>query len=362
VIALARGSGSPPVILINHADHVFWLGTTVADVLSNMRESGRRLAAARRGVDAAHSLVMARPLMPHGRAMSRAEAKRELGVHPDQVLLVTAADASKYRPVGPTSFLGLVAPVLEIHEDALLLAAGPRPHDAWAEAARRTGGRVRALGRLPDVATLQQAADIYVDSFPFSSLTSLLEAGSFGTPTITYRGHPGDCGVLGADTPGVDEHMFSPSNPEDFQRALSALIADPERRAEVGERTQRAIREAHTGERWHRAMAAVYEHAARSPGPPPPGSAPRETGVLDALVCRVMEQTGLSHGASGALRDNLALLPVAERVAASSRLTRAGSVPPARHLIPEWMLPRLGHWRRRVAALGPAKRVRALTR
>ncbi len=149
VIAFAGAEGLPPVIYVDHCDHVFWLGTSISSVVMHMRDSGRRLAAARRGLDPARSAVVARPLQPRGRTVERDEAKRRLGIDPEQVLLVTAADGSKYRPVGPPGFLDLVTPVLQRHEHVLLHAAGPVPDAAWQAAAQQTNGRIRALGPLP---------------------------------------------------------------------------------------------------------------------------------------------------------------------------------------------------------------------
>ena len=40
VIAFAGNSRSPPIIYVNHGDHVFWLGTSMASVVLNLRDSG----------------------------------------------------------------------------------------------------------------------------------------------------------------------------------------------------------------------------------------------------------------------------------------------------------------------------------
>ena len=359
VMAFADGQG-PPVIFINHADHVFWLGTSIADVVMHMRRSGRDLATARRGVEPERSAIMPRPLRPPAREIDRGEAKRRLGIDPEQVVLVTAADATKYRPVSGVGFLDVVVPALTQHPDAILVAAGPSATDAWEAAAQATGGRVRALGRLNDITTLHQAADVYLDSFPFSSLTSLLEAGSYGTPTITYRGHPSACAVLGADTPGVDAHMLCPSDPAEFAETVGRLIDDAQLRRELGERIARSIRDTHTGPGWRSAADDLYRHAAAvappppppsagAAAPPPPGHPARQTGVLDQFVDGIMVQTGFSLGVPGALRNNLALLPAPQRAAAAATLLRTTSRPTVRHLLPEWIVPHLAAARRHLA-------------
>ena len=351
VLAFGEGSGAPPVVMVNQADHVFWLGTSVSDAVLHMRESGREVAERRRGIEPERSVICARPLAPRERVESRAEAKRRLGVPEDGVLLVTAAAATKYRPIGGPGFLDLVIPVLERNPGAQLVAAGPAPEGDWAEASERTGGRIRALGRLNDIASLHEAADVYVDSFPFSSLTSLLEAGCLGTPAVTFRGHPDECAVLGGDVPGVDEHIHRPADPAAFAAVLDRLISDADWRLESGERTRLAIAATHLGDGWRADVSAVYARAAAFAAAPCPGTASRGSGPLDQLVDLVMERTGYSNGVDGAVREHLGLLPLRQRAAATRRLAAAGAAPPARRLVPEWVLSPLGAWRRRARAL-----------
>lgn len=339
-IALA-GQGHR-VVMVNHADHVFWIGAGVTTVLLNLRESGRALAIDRRGIDPARCVVAARPLDAVPRTLTREEAKQQLGVDPDQVLVVTAADGSKYESCAGPSLLDLVVPVLRDRERAVLLAAGPRPEGQWLVAGELTGGRIQALGQLPDVSLLHQAADVYLDSYPFSSLTSLLESGSCGNALLTYRGHPAECLVLGADTPGLEGILRHPRDPQSFREELVRLLDDVDYRRRLGEASRDAIAATHQGEGWRESVRAVYREAAtRDTAAVTLGPAPWAAGLLDRLVERVQAQTPFAQGLPYAIRMNLALLPTAPRLAIWLREAVRREPPAVRLLLPEWLSQRL---------------------
>jgi hypothetical protein len=357
-LAFAEPTGLPPVVMVNHSDHAFWIGRNTTTVLLNLRDSGRDLAIERRGVESARSAVLARPLGAlTTRTMTRAEAKRQFGLSDQQVLIATAAAATKYDALSEPSLLDLVLPVIQEHPNAVFLAAGPDPVGQWADAERLSHGRIRALGRLADVTPLHLAADGYVDSFPFASLTSLIESGIFGNPALTYRGHPSDCGVLGADTRGLDEFLLRPRNNVEFHRDLSKMISDADWRHERGAQTRDAIERTHVGTGWQADLDDLYALAAKLPIAPRPGPAPRGTGSLDQLVELVQGQTGFSDGQVGAQRANLALLPIRDRVSTWIRLMRKGERPAARLLVPEWMLPPLSRARHRIASRAASAKV-----
>jgi hypothetical protein len=347
VLAFAGRADGPPVVYVNHADHVFWIGTNVGSVLMNLRDSGRDLAVERRGIALERNAVVPRPLGLAERSVARAAAKAELGVSADQVLLTTAAAGSKYEPIDTPGFLDLVVPLLRANPQAVLYAAGPDPKGQWSAAADATGGRIRALGRLPDVTTLHQAADIYLDAYPFSSLTSMIEAGSYGAPVVTYRGHPADCDVLGADTPGLDEHLVRPGDPSEFVERVGALIRDAGMRADTGARTEQVIRHLHDRATWPGEITRLYRQAFEVGAIPPSRPVARSTGQLDQLVDLVQAQSGFSDGRRGALLDNIGLYPARARLATWRRLRQDGPVP-RELLVPEWTLPGVAGLRRSV--------------
>lgn len=338
-LAFGGMDGLPPVVYVNHADHVFWLGTQVTSLLLNMRRSGADLAVGRRGVDASRSAILARPLRPRGRTISRSEAKRELGLDPAQVVVVTAADGSKYRPVTGPSLLDLVLPTVAAHSEVVLLAAGPKPEGEWARAHERTAGRVRALGLLDDPFLVQQAADVYLDSFPFSSLTSLLEVGSLGTPVVSYAGHPDGCGVFGADTPEVEDHMHRPGTPEDLAAVLDLLVSDPGLRESSGSDVAASIASSHTGAGWKRSLDRLVGDAASSTPPTTTRPVDRREDAVDLLVLAVMRETAWSRGAEQSVRSHLSTFPAASRLRLGAHLARSGTPVGVRDLLPDHLRP-----------------------
>jgi hypothetical protein len=334
-LALHAMADAPPTILVDSNDHSFWVGRSSASLVMHMRDSGRDLGILRRGLRPQDSYVLERPLRFDARVKSRDEAKQALGLHPDQVVITTAADPTKYQPVSQTSFLDLVLPVIQARRSAVLVAAGPKDEGAWRDAAGVTGGRVRPLGLLRNPTIVHEASDIYVDSFPFSSLTSLLESGSLGNPTLTYRGHPPGCEVLGADTRGLDHLISAPDSPEEFRQVLTKLVDDPDLRTTVGEETAKQILSSHTGEGWLTAVQAMYAVACSRrarivPGPPGPAS------DLDPLVALVMERTGLATGEEGALLANVGLLPLPVRGLVMKQYKTGIGRDAARCVLSEW--------------------------
>lgn len=284
VLALAAGCDSVKTIFVNHADHAFWVGAGVSHVIAHLRKQPPQFSEKRRGLNPERCAVLPIPLVHAPPSVTREEAKRALGYAPDSVVLLTIASPFKYSSPGRVGFLDLVAPVMAQFPKAVLIAVGPEAKDAWQAASVQTQGRIVPLGTRWDTNLFYAAADIYLDSVPFSSTTSLLEAGSHGTPLLGYRLPEAELALLGPGAPGFEETIQLASDVESYRALLSRLISDAELRRQVGQRTRSGILSLHTGRKWVDAAHELYAKAEHTNGR---GCMPGNEDVFEASALNV---------------------------------------------------------------------------
>jgi glycosyltransferase involved in cell wall biosynthesis len=266
-IAFANKDNSPPIIYVNNGDHWFWVGVSISDVVANLRESGMRLSAERRKIEPARNMLLPTILEPMSRTLCRSAAKRLLNIDENSVMLLSIARAAKYRTVDGNSFADAHVELLKQHPQAILVVIGPGNSDEdWTRAIARVDGRIQVYGETKDTAIFYQAADIYVDSFPFVSITSLLEAGSFGLPLVSRYPYPSDaCATLGADMPGLTDNLIRVKDLNKYTAVLGCLIEDSQSRLALGEATKSKIEATHWGKSWQNVLNEVYNRAAILP-------------------------------------------------------------------------------------------------
>jgi Glycosyl transferases group 1 len=265
IIAFSNKEQLPPVIYVNHGDHWFWLGVSISDVVVNLRQSGMKLSQERRGVEANRNMLLPTVLELPRRKLSRTEAKRQLGLAENSVVLLSIARAAKYRTVDRRNFAEAHVRLLEQQDRAVLIVIGPGSAEDWSAAIQQTQGRIRVLGQTEETAVFLQAADIYVDSFPIPSVTSLLEAGSYGIPLVTRFSYSNHSEILGSDAPGLAGNLIRVQNLEEYTVVLCRLINDVPFRVSLGEATQKKILETHLGCNWQRTLNQIYVNAANLP-------------------------------------------------------------------------------------------------
>ena len=250
----------PPVALLDHADHAFWLGQAAADLVVDFRAAGAALGRRRRGLAAERSAILPLPLEAPSPTPDRDALRAALGIRPGDVLAISAGSAWKFDPGarrGLPSFAEVVAPVAAADPRLQLLVLGPRPGGQWTEASRMTAGRMRAVGTRTDYGDLVRAADLYLDPFPMGSLYSILEPGILGVPGISMRQWPDQAAVLMANAPGLDAVPHEADDEAGYHSLLEGLLASPEARSDLGGALAASIGALHAGQAWMDAWETV---------------------------------------------------------------------------------------------------------
>lgn len=353
-LAMAGMKARPPVLLLNHADHVFWLGANLVDGVVSSRMTGHRLCALRRGIPAARNLTLPLCLESTPPLERGPSAKRAIGLPPDSTVILSIARSVKFRTLCGLSFADGLVPVLKTDPRLHLVVVGPKGAVDWSSAEAKTPERIHLIPETVETRPYLAAADVYVDSFPFSSITSMLEAGLSGLPVVTrYPFGPGN-EILGGDSIGLDAMLAVARNSDEFRQIMLDLITDPHLRATWGQRMKAEIERTNMGAGWRSDLARIYGTAFCLP-PRVPGDSirppERQLSDLDLFIPYVFgpAQTHQTPATRLAQARELALktLPSLQRLSAWSglamrrRFTFSKGISVWRGLIPEPLTVRL---------------------
>lgn len=256
---------APPVLAMDHASHVFWLGVGISTLAIN---TATMVLEHRRGIARAHIgwalLPMDFSRLEHPSGL---DVRAAFGIPAGAPLLLSAGSPFKYRPIEGTDLAALLTPVLEQHPDAHLLVVGVAEAPYWQSFLQRFAGRVHLSGYLPepDLAACYHACDVYVDSVPLSSPTTVLEAAALGKPIVRYA--PADWRGTGFslefDCIPADFYLWS--TPEAYAADIHRLLHDAELRHWRGSFGRAAVRLYYADDTFRHSIEALYAKAATLP-------------------------------------------------------------------------------------------------
>jgi hypothetical protein len=265
-------AGGPPVIILNHADHAFWLGASVADVVANLRPSGLRITLNRRGIK--NSKILPIPLSKVKLDFDYEVSRKRLSIRKDKVVLLTVGAEFKYTPFGRFDFVSTMEKILKKNPNVVLFAIGPRQDRRWAEASARVGGRIKATGVLDrmELDAFYACADIYVEGFPVGGATALLEAGVRGLPIVGVR-VPEAPILSGSDDIALEKFDLHSSSLEAFTASLERMINQPSLRSQKISQVKQSIEQIHFSPGWNDFLDNIMdslplEHTPKLPDSP----------------------------------------------------------------------------------------------
>ena len=249
----------PPVLTINHADHVFWLGSALSEVTVCIRSWSLSFSLAKR---AAQQVVLL-PIPLNFAATSphdKEKARTQLGIQPGTVMILSVASAYKFTPSGQYNYYQTIDSVLRRNPQVIVKIVGIGLHDNLTQLGFAANDRVELLGNIPNPRTYYEAADIYLDSMPFSSFTSMFEAMYFNCfPVLQFD--PVDTLNLERE-PAFAGLVFHPASQEAQLQLIQKAIDDEEYRKRIAAQGAELIKKNYMGEGWKKHLRAMYDAAA----------------------------------------------------------------------------------------------------
>lgn len=321
ILAFGVDAG-PPVVLFNHADHVFWLGASVADVVADFRPIGQALSRQRRG--RRETALLPIPLVQPMLEIDKRVAREQLGIDEQTTVLLTIASGYKYSPLGGFDFLELHLKVLDRFPDVVLLAVGPEDSGQWAEAKVASGGRIRAFGVQHDLGVFHAAADIYLDSFPFASLTSMFEVGLLDKPLIGLS-NPVSM-IHSGDDISLNSSLTHFSTCEEYEDMLYRLITDAGLRSECGQKVGRAIRSDHISPNWNTYLDTLMARLPERHSAAKMADLHDKTDLNDVFLTCIQESGGAKNDVNYFLSKQIRYLPATARFSLAFKNVRREGV------------------------------------
>lgn len=175
--------GGPPVIYMNHGDHLFWFGASIADLVAELRPSGQKLTLTRRSCN--NSCILPIPLQDK-KSFNRNKVRQKYKINENETIILTIGPNFKLGSINNYNYINIVKDIVNKVDNCKAYIIGPYDTGKWHKANVETGGKIKALGVVTEIDEYYQIADIYLDCFMIGSMTALLDASKYGLPIIKF--------------------------------------------------------------------------------------------------------------------------------------------------------------------------------
>ena len=175
-----------PILFYNHADHVFWLGIGVSDVVIDISTIGNEISSIKRGLN--DCVILPIPVNIPMRNSDRASCKNRLNIPYDKKIILSVGSPFKYRPTDEFDFPKMAQSLVSFSDDYVFCIVGPSGGESWWKSILyHSQSKIITMGWVPHegLSDYYSSADLYIDGFPVGGATACIEAIASGIPLIT---------------------------------------------------------------------------------------------------------------------------------------------------------------------------------
>lgn len=191
ILAFGTEEFTSPIIFYNHAEHIFWLGVSISDIVADLSMGSQQRSFKRRGC--AKGALFPVPIKATETFPLKIQARSLLGFSAETDKIVISIGAKfRYKPIPFCNFVYLCESLLKNNPDLIIIIIGCTERDKiWSNLFKKYGAkRLMLLGKIADKQTYKNyvaAADIYIESFPLGAETTSLEVAIAEKPIFMLK-------------------------------------------------------------------------------------------------------------------------------------------------------------------------------
>ncbi|NGZ15532.1 glycosyltransferase family 4 protein, partial [Vibrio aestuarianus] len=182
IIALSQFKHRGSIYTYNHADHLYWVGSSIISGSFEMSTDGLIFSKKRRNIK--NTLLLPIPL--EEKQYSSIDLKLKLDIPEDSKVVLTIGSQDRFVTNG-YSYRDMVSDVLKRTDKTYFVIVGRHTEKSWGDLWSHPQLRFPGVVPKEELAVFYSNADIYVDSFPMGGGTATLDALCFNIPAIKVK-------------------------------------------------------------------------------------------------------------------------------------------------------------------------------
>lgn len=246
VLAFSDRNFKIPVIFNNHADHIFWIGNSVIDILVQIRNATGKLDTERRNMK--DYLLL--PILPD---FMNSDKDKALEKKENTTYLLSTGSEYKYKPSENHHFFSSIYKIVKQNKNTEIYIAGVNPTYEFAKDFLHP--HIHLLGNVENLQDYENLCDIYIEGFPIASFTALLQPAVKGKCIQLMHNPPKQIKLFEDDETTGFVYLDSE---EKWLKNISALIGDKNYREEIRNKQQEFIKKEYSLESWKIKLENIY--------------------------------------------------------------------------------------------------------
>ena len=184
-IAFGTEEFKRPVLLYNHASHLFWIGKSIADIVLEIKK-GDPITYNKRNINNTYYLGVPTPEININH-YDKKEARKKLKLPIDKKIIVTSGSKNKYICLCHNNYANYIQEIIDKNTFCYVIGVDPK-NKIWQKAYKTSKGHIIPMkpikfnrGYLDYI----RSADLYIDSYPIGGGTAMIDAISNGTTSLS---------------------------------------------------------------------------------------------------------------------------------------------------------------------------------